>query len=339
MKSNVMLKVIFFSMFMIFLIYFVHKKQDTIYIYSPNMHCLGENDKMPWGSLYGCNLVDLFQPYSLKVKTPLNFKKLKNLKKLIIFENPSIKKLKQIKKYHPNKLILFLWEPPSVSMDNYDKKLHKHFSKIYTWDDDLVDNKKYFKFYYPAYQPMQTNIGNFKDKKLCTLIARGNSSSNHPNELFSTRREIIKFFEKNHPTEFDFYGRHWYDNIFPKFKTFKGEIKQAKTPLRNYKFSICYENIKNINGYITEKIFDCFEYGCVPIYLGASNITDYIPANCFIDARNFNNLDDLYTFITSITEEEHNDYIQNIRNYLQSDSAKLFSSDTIAKIMKEAVNV
>jgi hypothetical protein len=57
--------------------------------------------------------------------------------------------------------------------------------------------------------------------------------------------------------------------------------------LEKYKFSICYENARDTPGYITEKIFDCFFAGCVPIYWGANNITDHIPKECFIDKRDF----------------------------------------------------
>jgi len=41
----------------------------------------------------------------------------------------------------------------------------------------------------------------------------------------------------------------------------------------------------NQNGYITEKIFDSFFTSYVLIYLGAKNITEHVPSNCFIDQR------------------------------------------------------
>jgi hypothetical protein len=42
-------------------------------------------------------------------------------------------------------------------------------------------------------------------------------------------------------------------------------VDSKKNTLEKYKFSICYENARDIPGYITEKIFDCFFAGCVPI--------------------------------------------------------------------------
>lgn len=76
----------------------------------------------------------------------------------------------------------------------------------------------------------------------------------------------------------------------------------------------------NIKGYITEKIFDCFFANCVPIYWGASNVTDYIPENTFIDYRKFRNINKVVNYIENMKEEEYNIYLNNIHNFLKSDS-------------------
>ena len=57
--------------------------------------------------------------------------------------------------------------------------------------------------------------------------------------------------------------------------------------LAQYRFCLCFENELDTPGYITEKLFDCFFCGTVPIYLGASNIEDYVPKDCFIDMHEF----------------------------------------------------
>ncbi len=114
-------------------------------------------------------------------------------------------------------------------------------------------------------------------------------------ELYSERIRAIRWFEKNQPSQFDLYGKGWdltlppnlspfrpvlqplYDLVFPHYPSYRGGITSKRAILKHYKFSICYENARDIPGYITEKIFDCFFAGCVPVYLGASNVTDYIP--------------------------------------------------------------
>ncbi|RDU64628.1 hypothetical protein CQA53_07700 [Helicobacter didelphidarum] len=41
--------------------------------------------------------------------------------------------------------------------------------------------------------------------------------------------------------------------------------------LRDYKFNICFENSSN-PGYLTEKLFDAYAAGCVPIYWGDTSL-------------------------------------------------------------------
>ena len=38
---------------------------------------------------------------------------------------------------------------------------------------------------------------------------------------------------------------------------------------------------------MTEKLFDCFFSGTVPVYWGAPDVFDWVPADCFIDMRQF----------------------------------------------------
>ena len=97
--------------------------------------------------------------------------------------------------------------------------------------------------------------------------------------------------------------------------------------LQKFKFSICYENVYGLNGYITEKIFDSMFAGCVPIYWGAENITSYVPEECFIDRRDFNNTESLYNFLKTVDENAYIDYQTSISNYLKSDKFKKFSNE------------
>ena len=150
-------------------------------------------------------------------------------------------------------------------------------------------------------------------------------------ELYSKRREAIAYFENNHPDCFDFYGLGWQNC---GSKSYKGSAPGKMEVLSRYKFSFCYEN-GVLNGFISEKIFDCFFSECVPIYLGAPNITDYIPEDTFIDMRRFGDYEDLYCFISSIGEEKYNKYLNNIKNFLDSDKFARFSHATFAKNMAD----
>lgn len=231
------------------------------------------------------------------------------------------------------KMVLFMWEPPTVQKRLYTEKVQSWFSKIYTWDDDLVDNKKFFKFYYPSLSAMRKEIPSFKDKKLCTMIS-SNRESSHPQELYSARKRVIQFFEENGKGDFDFYGWGWEKS---GYKNYGGSVPDKGEVLKKYRFTICYENIEGKKGYVTEKIFDAMAAGCVPVYLGASNIQEYIPANCFVDRRKFKSEKELYLFLKNMDESEYKGYLKNITSWLDSDKAKLFSQEHFARTFLEAV--
>jgi alpha(1,3/1,4) fucosyltransferase len=253
---------------------------------------------------------------------------------LVFFNLEVYPPMRQIQQVAKDRLILFAFEPPCMIPRLYDQKTYDTFSKIYTWDDDLVDDKKFFKFYYPVLSKVSDPLPPFSERKLCTLVAT-NKFSDMEGELFSARRKAISYFETTAPSDFDFYGREWDSSVHP---CYKGPCGDKIETLKKYRFYICYENTCNKKGYVTEKIFDCFSAGCVPIYWGAPNIEAFIPSNCFIDARKYQNLDELNDFLKNMKEDTYNVYVNNIRVFLESPEAKLFSIEHFTKIFTEAVS-
>lgn len=221
-----------------------------------------------------------------------------------------------------DKMVLFMWEPCVVQPESHDLKVHACFGKIFTWDDDLVDNVKYFKFYYPVLRDRIAEVVPFEEKKFCTLI-NGRLCSKHPKQLYGEREKVIRFFEDK-PGEFDLYGKFWEKR---NYKNYLGPAANKFDVLKNYKFCISYENTRDVRGYVTEKIFDCFATGVVPVYWGASNICDYVPANCFVDRRKFGSEQELYDFLKAMTKETYEEYVRAAEVFLKSPQAKLFSED------------
>jgi len=236
---------------------------------------------------------------------------------------------------HQSTAILIAFEPSFSIPELYSKDTHRHFHKVLTWDDTLIDNKKLVKFHYPVFKPMIESIPSFSEKKLLTLIA-SNIYWPHQNGLYVERLEVVEYFENKQSRDFDFYGRGWPAN---KYRNYKGAPADKISVLQNYKFNICYENTKGLPGYITEKIFDCFAAGCVPIYLGASNVRKFIPENCFIPRENFSSLDELVDFLQKMDEPTYNQYLQNIRNFLQTEQAKKFSKEAFAQVVLQALEI
>lgn len=248
-----------------------------------------------------------------------------------------------------DKMSIILWETSSFNPNNYTEENFNRFKTIMTWNDDLVDNKKFFKFLHPyPYRNYKKIDIPFVNKKMLVNISI-NKNSKHERELYSARRKSISFFEKKLGEQFDLFGFSWnepvtmFEKILPflvrKYKSYRGVCMDKNSTLSKYKFSLCYENIQGEKGWITEKIFDCFNANNVPIYWGAENVTKYIPKEAFIDRRNFKSNKDLLKFIESINEEEYKKYLLEIDKFLKSESYKKFLPESFAISIIKALNI
>lgn len=257
---------------------------------------------------------------------------------------------------HHIPLYLLMLESKLIRKENYNLKNHVYFEKIFTYDDSLVDNSKYLKLNYAFTFPSGIPKEFDRKEKLCTLIA-GNKRVRHPLELYSKRIEAIRWFEKHHPADFDLYGIGWNEYVFPDIRcirslnhfrslrrllarhypSYKGAVEKKRPVLEKYRFAICYENACNIPGYITEKLFDCFFAGCVPVYWGANNVTDHIPRDCFIDKRDFTTYEELYAYMCTMSKEVYLQYIYSIDSFLKSDKAYVFTCDYFAKTVIDQI--
>ncbi len=230
------------------------------------------------------------------------------------------------------KLILFMLEPPPIAPDQYTARAQKKFAQIFTFDDDLVDNQRYFKFYYPIMHPMIEEPTPFQNRKFSCMI-NANKTSDHPDQTYTLREEAINFFE-SYPGKFDLYGWGWGDK---NYLNYRGAVENKIDTLQHYRFCICYENTCSMKGYISEKIFDCFSAGCIPVYLGATNVEQFIPEDCFIDKRDFATYEALLAHLESLTDHQCETYLENIRTFLNSDRAKLFTDEHFVNTVVKAI--
>lgn len=258
----------------------------------------------------------------------------------IYFDMPYPWRLQVWNKIVKNKNMLFIFEPSIIQPFQYNKFFLSFFKEVYTYNDDIIDNKKFFKHYFPqSLNDINIKERNFDQKRFLILINSNKFPLNpfhkicflsNEKELYSERKKALNFFDKTIPNKFHLYGVGWNKpqkfNLkqklfgFKKYKTYKGPIDQIKKIklLSQYKYSLCFENSTNNNGYISEKIFDCFKAKCVPIYWGSNNIKKYIPKECFIDFRDFMDYAKLLTYLQSINKKKYDDYINNIKSLLKN---------------------
>ncbi len=73
--------------------------------------------------------------------------------------------------------------------------------------------------------------------------------------------------------------------------------------LSEYKFNIAFENT-DIDGYITEKLMDCFLAGTVPIYYGSSKNLSPFPKAAIIHANDYPDFESLVARIKEVDEND-----------------------------------
>ena len=247
------------------------------------------------------------------------------------------------KKYHIKLKYFYIFEPPVVRPVLYRKLayLSEIFEKIFIWNmhgDGYslknVQKTKLHKLFYP--QPYkgilkqywaQTNRQNRLVMINSNLRPR-NSLGRSERELYSKRIDAVVALSKKNMI--DLYGRWWnrlwwpgglwlpyYLNYKTLMSVYKGTCQSKYEVLSRYHFSLCFENMK-MDGYITEKFFDCLYSGTVPIYLGARDISQYIPKSCYIDSRQFNEWYEIKDFIDALSMKQIKDYKNAGRTFLES---------------------
>lgn len=217
--------------------------------------------------------------------------------------------------FNTKKNILLCLESPLIVPFNHFKFVYRFFDKILTWNDLIVDNEKILKLNIPqiryktrirslSFNKKKLLVGVYSYRTLKNVPALLNFFNPYKSNLYSKRMDLINYLDSSN-IDFDLYGRGW--NRYKGLpKSYGGEIDiDGKLQLiSKYKYCLAFEN-SSAPGYITEKIFDCFQAGTVPIYLGANNISKYIPNGAFIDARKYSNFQKLVDYLRSISKSQY----------------------------------
>ena len=244
-----------------------------------------------------------------------------------------------------------------VNQYEHTERALRLFDRVLTWDPARIDNRKFFHYHLPEsfFRKDPFRIP-FRGKKFLCMI-NGNKLSLFPTELYSERKRAARFFERT-PEGIDVYGAGWdrrpaiwpialhatyrwrylvkslltldlrpYANLFghilnrPRLlrKTVKGRIEESSVAVyARYKFAICFENARDIPGYATEKLFNCLNARCVPVYWGDSEILRHVPKGCYIDLREFDNCSDLYAFLKAVDGKRYARYMKEINAFLRT---------------------
>jgi hypothetical protein len=225
-----------------------------------------------------------------------------------------------------DRLVLIAFEPSVVAPDNYWPSMHRRVGRVLTWDDDLVDGERFFKFRTPV-PARHTRLDGppFEERKLLTHISFGSKASRRRGELYSERRSAVAAAEHLLPGQIDVYGWAW-DKLPEVPRCYCGAVTNTIETMSRYRFALCFENNLNQRGYVTEKIMECLLGGCVPVYLGAPNVAEYVDPKAFIDMRRFGGYEALFEYLTRVDAAAYQEMAAAGREYLESESFRQFTT-------------
>lgn len=244
-------------------------------------------------------------------------------------------------------LVLACGESPFIATRFYVglkriSSLFKHSFVFKGMRKRLSDKTVYHQMFFPeAFDVASFAPLPFEEKKFITMISGNKRIDNWKKnvllkllygfgveEIYSKRRLVIDHFSEK---GLDLYGFGWDKELSPRIvAVYRGTVEDKRKTLARYKFAFCLEN-SIFGGYVTEKIFDVLFAGCVPVYCGAPDITDFVPRNAFIDLRDFKSHDELERFLQGMSEEVYHTYIKNIEVFLRSEQYKRFSQERYAE--------
>lgn len=207
-----------------------------------------------------------------------------------------------------------------------------------------------------------------RDRRFLVMINGNKVPPLSLNELYTERLRALTFFSKHN--EIDLYGFGWDgpvlrvgDSRLPSSvrsaqhrlrrhlqtlrppqdevsrairNTYRGAVADKAATLAGYTFSICFEN-SILEGWITEKIFDCFYTGTVPIYLGDPDIQLSVPSDCFIDARGFSSYDELRSYLRGLAPSAIEDHREAAREFIRSNRYYPFTKHAFADLIESIV--
>lgn len=247
------------------------------------------------------------------------------------------------KKAHLTAFVIM--EPPVVAPHLYAElpKLTKLFDRVYihnTHGDGYslegVEKNKLRKMFYPV--PYNDVIEKFWNNdirmKRIVVINGSHNPRTRDAEQYSLRIKAMSELAKEGVV--DLYGVGWnrwwarsafwlpyWTNFFTLMSIYKGKCASKFEVLQNYEFCLCFENM-SMDGYITEKMFDCLYAGTIPLYMGPSDILEYIPEDVFVDCRKYSSWTDMWADISAMSFQKIQAMKIAGRNFLKSDKASKF---------------
>ena len=249
----------------------------------------------------------------------------------------------------------------------------RHFKRTFSWSDAEAllpftrTRVEVSHFCWPqSFGAVHEEIWSQRDRKFLLMMNANKLPRLYVDELYTARLRAVAFFHRY--GEVDLYGRNWdaaptrvgktwTPAVLRRFRSrswsigqrlfpdplylaaraaWRGAARSKSQTLGQYRFALCFENSR-LKGWMTEKLFDCFFAGTVPIYWGAPEVLDWVPKECFIDMRQFHDFAQLRSFLMSLTPADEQRYREAARDYLVSPRFDPFRLESFVDIVDRIV--
>ena len=221
---------------------------------------------------------------------------------------------------------------PTIVLPHLKWKIWRHLFKKIFW----LGHKSWAEGFYPRpYQfPDPLKIQNDQDRESLVVFVNANKMSMTAGELYSLRRQVLFTNSSIHV-----YGQGWSDSIAVRvLRLLKESLIALQTPLKfgfgfrrmflrpanyhgvaadkisetsQYKVALVIENSFEL---LTEKIFDAWLAGCIPVYVGP-NLTELgLPGNLFLQAAP--NPASIESAIAQALALDHADFLRELTDWM-----------------------
>lgn len=269
----------------------------------------------------------------------------------------------------------FAFECPIVEPSLYRElgRAQRYFKRIFSWSDGSSLERFVGKplrcehFFWPqSFNQVHERVWSNEDRQFLVMINANKLPRVYWQELYTERMRAVAWFAERN--EINLYGKGWDEPSKRMGKTwvpwtlriwleqlermrqrkwpdplltgirraYRGPAESKVEVLGKHNFALCYENMI-FKGWITEKIFDCFFAGTIPVYWGEPEIEKYVPPNCFIDRRKFKDYAQLYDFLKTLGPQEIRAYKQNAKAFLASPAYFPFTKEAFVEHFRRII--
>jgi len=289
-------------------------------------------------------LVDVNNPLSANFAICFNHTK-ENLEKVILSRIPV-----------KNRVLIML-ECKQILPAMHNPKVLKEYGVIFAPSQNWAKDFSKFIFKYPFYLQSTGNIPPLENRQFMFGIIQRNKFSCLNGELYTLRRSVIKNigYDKiavrgegwNIPIVIQFLSYMKIVYYYLKIVNWSSVKFIPRFLIRNNKFTPVLNKqeflaqvkvaivIENSADYVSEKIFDCFRAGTVPIYVGPPLIDFGIPPEVAIQCEP--NVDSILTAINSIDSFNLLEIVAKGQEFLKSSGGRWDESNSMKRLADKLI--